>query len=388
VFNNLINDIIAEITDSLSRSGKGGMLVPFEFSDGAVGAPAATFSSETNSGLYRAGANDIRFSLAGIDLITLTAALIKFVARVADGASAVGLELDTTNAITNAGAKLFRVLNNAVEKFYLDKDGNVLGGGLFRALAAVGATLKGNVADGASAVGVILDNVNALADAAAKALSVRSAGTERFSVFGAGGIGIEANSKRVKIAGPATLAADYDLELPSALPATTQVLTLSPAGLVAASGVPTPVAAGDGANKGYVDKTAQISASSGSFTVTGGTPVDVTNLSVTITTRGRPVMLALISGEPTVTPSFLGVEGAAATSIILWIYFFRDSTEISRTYGIERHGASLDVDILVHNSILHIDTPSAGTYTYKVQAGAAPSVTGHVRAMKLVAVEL
>jgi hypothetical protein len=196
------------------------------------------------------------------------------------------------------------------------------------------------------------------------------------------------NGKGVTISVPAGLPTNYALELPSALPATTQVLTLSTAGLIAASGVPTPVAAGDGANKGYVDKTAQISASSGSFTVTGGTPVDVTNLSVTITTRGRPVMLTLISGEPTVTPSFLGVEGAASVSIVLWIYFFRDSTEISRAYGIERHGASLDVDILVHNSILHIDTPSAGTYTYKVQAGAATGVTGHVRAMKLVAVEL
>ena len=184
--NDTLNDIAAEIQDSLSRSGKGGMLVPMEFADGTVGDPAITFSAAPTTGLYRAGTNDVRFSLAGVDLITLTTALIKLVALVADGATAVGVTIDTANALTTTGAKLVSILSNAVEKFYLDKDGQVSGGGLFQALAAVGATLKGNVADGATAVGVILDNANALANAAAKALSVRVGGVEKAYVSNAG----------------------------------------------------------------------------------------------------------------------------------------------------------------------------------------------------------
>lgn len=179
VHNNTMNDLAAEMEDSLSRSGKGGMQAPFEFDDGTVGDPAATFASEPNSGLYRAGANDIRFSLAGVDLVQLSTALVKVLSHATDGATAVAMAIDTVNALSTAGAKLLRLLNNAVEKFYVDKDGNVQGGGLFQALAAVGATLKGNVADGATAVGVILDCVTALTTSGAKALSVRNAGVEQ-----------------------------------------------------------------------------------------------------------------------------------------------------------------------------------------------------------------
>ena len=181
-FNTLVNDIIAELTDSLSRSGKGGMLAPFKHSDGTVGDPSITFTNSPTSGLYRAGADDIGISIGGADLMRLSSTLIKLIALVTDGASAVGVEIDTANALADAGAKLLRVLNGAVEKFYLDKDGNVQGGGLFQALAAVGATLKGNVADGATAVGVILDNVNALADDESRPLSVRNAGVEVFAL--------------------------------------------------------------------------------------------------------------------------------------------------------------------------------------------------------------
>ena len=40
VENNLVSDIGAEITDSLSRSGKGGMTAPLRTLDGTVAAPA------------------------------------------------------------------------------------------------------------------------------------------------------------------------------------------------------------------------------------------------------------------------------------------------------------------------------------------------------------
>jgi hypothetical protein len=186
VFNLLVADLVAELTDSLSRSGKGGMLAPFEFSDGTVGDPSATFTNNPTCGLYRAGAGDIRLSHLGVDMAVLTTALLKLIGHCVDGASAVGITLDTVNELTTTGAKLLSVLNHAVEKFYVDKDGAVsagstvsAGNGLFAALTAVGATLLGNVADGASAVGVILDCVNALSTSGAKALSIRNSGVEK-----------------------------------------------------------------------------------------------------------------------------------------------------------------------------------------------------------------
>ena len=60
-------DIATELTDSLSRSGKGGMLVGFPFADGTVSLPGLSFSSEVNSGFYRAATNDVRASIAGVD---------------------------------------------------------------------------------------------------------------------------------------------------------------------------------------------------------------------------------------------------------------------------------------------------------------------------------
>jgi len=189
VFNLLVADLVAELTDSLSRSGKGGMLAPFEFSDGTVGDPSATFVNNPTIGLYRAGAGDIRLSHLGVDMAVFTTALLKLIGHCVDGATAVGITLDTVNALTTTGAKLLSVLNHAVEKFYVDKDGAVsagstiaAGNGLFAANGAVGATLLGNIADGATAVGVILDCVNALSTSGAKALSVRNAGVEKASI--------------------------------------------------------------------------------------------------------------------------------------------------------------------------------------------------------------
>lgn len=126
--NDTLNDIAAALTDSLSRSGSGGMTVPMEFADGTVGDPAITFGAAPTTGLYRAGTNDVRFSLAAADLVQLSAALIKFIARVVDGATAVGVTIDTANALTMSGAKLLSILNATVEKFSVDKDGSVSAG--------------------------------------------------------------------------------------------------------------------------------------------------------------------------------------------------------------------------------------------------------------------
>lgn len=71
--NNTLDDIADALTDSLSRSGEGGMLVPLLFADGEDSAPGIAWEEEPSTGLYRAGANDMRLAVAGVDKVRWTA---------------------------------------------------------------------------------------------------------------------------------------------------------------------------------------------------------------------------------------------------------------------------------------------------------------------------
>lgn len=63
--NNTLTDIASEITNSLDRNGRGSMSAALKLYAGTVSAPGLAFSSETSSGLYRAGAGDVRMSMGG-----------------------------------------------------------------------------------------------------------------------------------------------------------------------------------------------------------------------------------------------------------------------------------------------------------------------------------
>ena len=73
--NNTLSDISTELTDSLSRSGKGGMLAALRTVDGTVAAPGWSFTNETGTGLYRIGASDVGLALAGSKALEINAAL-------------------------------------------------------------------------------------------------------------------------------------------------------------------------------------------------------------------------------------------------------------------------------------------------------------------------
>jgi hypothetical protein len=64
--NPTLADVANELTNSLSRNGQGGMLVPFEFTNGTFGAPGITWASETSTGFYRPATSDMRATVAGI----------------------------------------------------------------------------------------------------------------------------------------------------------------------------------------------------------------------------------------------------------------------------------------------------------------------------------
>jgi hypothetical protein len=65
VINARLADIETELSDSKSRSGKGDFSAPVRAADGTVAAPAWSWTSETGSGLYRIGASNPGFAVAG-----------------------------------------------------------------------------------------------------------------------------------------------------------------------------------------------------------------------------------------------------------------------------------------------------------------------------------
>jgi hypothetical protein len=125
-----------------------------------------------------------------------------------------------------------------------------------------------------------------------------------------------------------------------------------------------------------------ISGSSGNFITSNTSPTDVTNLSITITTVGRPVQLRLESTSTASSGSSTSQISTGGTSNQrVVIMFLRDSTVISTSQSILAE--------VPPSSFAFLDTPSAGTYTYKVRAYisvAGPSI--NILNTRLVAYEI
>lgn len=145
-------DIANEITKSLDRNNSGAMLAPLRLSSGTVAAPGLTFSAETNSGLYRAGAGDLRVGIAGTDRLTLTASQLSIAAALsatgvikgpdgAVGAPAFTFTSDTDTGIYRAGADDLRIVAGGTEFGKVNLSGAGAGKvSLSAATAATGGT--------------------------------------------------------------------------------------------------------------------------------------------------------------------------------------------------------------------------------------------------------
>lgn len=66
--NSFRSDVATELTNSLDRSGRGSMSGALQCSSGTAAAPGLTFSGDTDTGLYRIGANNIAIATAGAKL--------------------------------------------------------------------------------------------------------------------------------------------------------------------------------------------------------------------------------------------------------------------------------------------------------------------------------
>jgi len=134
----------------------------------------------------------------------------------------------------------------------------------------------------------------------------------------------------------------------------------------------------------------QLSSSSGSYSLTGTTSItDVTNLSVSITTTGRPVFVGLIS-DGSVNYSYVQYSDTQI-SIAPELYFYRGATNISLQVFTQRVGSSAVANTMSIpvSSVSYIDIPAAGTYTYKFSIRAsATSANFDMYRAKLIAYEL
>lgn len=173
---------------------------------------------------------------------------------------------------------------------------------------------------------------------------------------------------------------DHDLTWPNALPGSTLPIQVSAAGILTFAQLPTGGIADLAVTQAKLAARATgstvaaggvaTSSSSGTFTTTSTSAVDVTNLSVTITTTGRPVRIQLISSAEAAT-SVVGVTNGSGSSAAEGRFLlYRDAVLISRDglrIQIGSGGTSPTIQVPPANFSC-VDIVSAGTYTYKLQA--------------------
>lgn len=101
--NATIADIAAELQDSLSRSGKGGMTAPFVNSNGDASNPGVTFVGETNTGWFWNAVGDLRAAISGTWRLAIKAAGLVF-----NGSSSINVEgvAQTLKLQTNGADRL------------------------------------------------------------------------------------------------------------------------------------------------------------------------------------------------------------------------------------------------------------------------------------------
>jgi hypothetical protein len=68
--NPTMSDIAAELTNSLDRTGRGGMLAPFRIFDGTVVQPGLAFANEAGLGLWRSAAGTMHMASLGANVFT------------------------------------------------------------------------------------------------------------------------------------------------------------------------------------------------------------------------------------------------------------------------------------------------------------------------------
>jgi hypothetical protein len=83
-FNTLVADLGSEITDSLSRSGKGNPSAAFKQINGTVGAPSYAFANDTGLGIYRSASGEASLVAGGVQIAKWSSSGFTVIAGVVD----------------------------------------------------------------------------------------------------------------------------------------------------------------------------------------------------------------------------------------------------------------------------------------------------------------
>jgi len=132
-----------------------------------------------------------------------------------------------------------------------------------------------------------------------------------------------------------------------------------------------------------------ISSSSGTFSSTATSYTDVTNLTVTITTTGRPVYIALVPDTALVSGAYIGANITTGTTLNINLQIVRNGSPIFIfSAGTQPAASGTFLSNWPASSVACLDTPAAGTYTYKLQINGVASQTMRVYQTRLIAFEL
>lgn len=212
-----------------------------------------------------------------------------------------------------------------------------------------------------------------------------------------------ANSKGLTLQPPSSMGVDYAITLP-ALPLTTLPLLLDNTGVMGAGQISTPgIANGAVTNVQIANQTViqsnlalrptgttvsaggiGLSNSCGVSTVSSTTPVPITNLSVTITTTGRPVELRLIDDG---SGSTSGISFTNSNQSIFGA-FFSGASQLTTIGFASANSNATNGLILPASSYNHLDFPTAGTYTYSFAMYSSAGTGFSCNFAKLVAYEI
>jgi hypothetical protein len=110
-WNSNFDDVGDEITNSLALDGQSTMTGPVKAANGTVSAPSITFGSDTDSGLYRIGANNIGLALNGAKVLDISTAGLAVTGTLGGafgdgsvGAPSIGFSGDTNTGLYRIGA--------------------------------------------------------------------------------------------------------------------------------------------------------------------------------------------------------------------------------------------------------------------------------------------
>lgn len=133
----------------------------------------------------------------------------------------------------------------------------------------------------------------------------------------------------------------------------------------------------------------QVSSSCDVFSTTSTAHVDVTNLSVTITTTGRPVFVAMVHDGNATNAGNIRTGSVYSSGSYVELQVLRGATVVSLLQGSVTNSAGNSTSQFFSVPPC-IDSVAAGTYTYKVQVRNPGAGGGNVQVnyWKLVAYEL